>query len=33
VEAALLERDSRMRIAFVELDEKTLTKALDPFRS
>jgi proteasome alpha subunit len=33
VEAALLERDSRMRIAFVELQEKALAKSLDPFRS
>ena len=33
VEAALLERRSRMRIAFVELEEKTLAKSLDPFRN
>ena len=33
VEAALLERDSRMRIAFVELGEKALARFLDPFRS
>jgi proteasome alpha subunit len=33
VEAALLERRSRMRIAFVELDEKKLAKSLDPFRT
>jgi proteasome alpha subunit len=32
-EAALLERKSRMRVAFVELEEKRLTKALEPFRS
>jgi proteasome alpha subunit len=33
VEAALLERKSRMRIAFVELEENILSKALEPFRS
>jgi proteasome alpha subunit len=33
VEAALLERRSRMRIAFVELDEKKLAKSLDQFRT
>ena len=33
VEAALLERRSRMRIAFVELDEKKLAKSLDSFRT
>jgi proteasome alpha subunit len=33
VEAAFLERSPERRIAFVELGEKTLAKALDPFRS
>jgi proteasome alpha subunit len=32
-EAALLERASRTRIAFVALEEKLLAKALEPFRS
>jgi proteasome alpha subunit len=33
VEAALLERGSRTRIAFVDLDDKKLAKSLDPFRT
>jgi hypothetical protein len=33
VEAALLERRPRTRIAFVELDERKLAKSLDPFRT
>jgi proteasome alpha subunit len=33
VEAALLERRPRTRIAFVDLDEKQLARSLDPFRT
>jgi hypothetical protein len=33
MEAALLERRSRTRMAFIELDEKKLAKSLDPFRT